>query len=59
MTIIPPKDEKPSIMVTEIWSGNEIYDVKLNFKMAAFLGSNPEKKKPPAHFHPEPTIKIW
>jgi hypothetical protein len=30
-------------MVTEIWSVNEIYDVKLNFKMAAFLGFQSEK----------------
>jgi hypothetical protein len=49
-----------ALMVTEIWSGNEIYDVKWNFKMATFLGGRIGKKtNRTAHFHPEPTIKIW
>jgi hypothetical protein len=49
-----------ALMVTEIWSGNEMHDFKWNFKMATFLGVQSEGEKNwPAHFHPEPTIKIW
>jgi hypothetical protein len=34
-----------ALMATEIWSGNEIYDVEWNFKMATFLGVESKRKK--------------
>jgi hypothetical protein len=61
MTIIPPKDEKPSINGYRDMVRKRNIQRQMKFQDGHLPGgSNPkEKNYHPAHFDPEPAIKMW